>query len=243
MDERSSTKLAAAAIIEVIAVCSVYIALAHLAVAKDIFGSASWFDYFSPTESVVAASFTTGALAQLALVAILLSVPGFPHARNAIWTLFQSATRNGWTIALSVLAVEVIALYLGWIKDFSKLVDVSPFGISMSLVPAFDGVTQEIVFRGYVILRLASGGVSRSWQIMISGILFAAIHFSYVTDLNHSSFQLMILSLMPMFGTFGLGCAWAVAFQQSGYKLLPVVTSHVLVIILAQPWLAMSYAT
>ena len=113
----------------------------------------------------------------------------------------------------------------------------------MSLVPALDGITQEIVFRGYVILRLASNGISRFGQIFLSGILFAAIHFSYVTELDPSTVGSTILSLMPLIGTFGLGAAWAFAFQQSGYKLLPVVTSHVLVIILVQPWLAISFAT
>jgi hypothetical protein len=167
----------------------------------------------------------------------------FPHAREAVLTLSQPAARNGWVIALSVLAFEVVALYLGWIKDLSKLADVSPFGVSMSLIPALDGVTQEIVFRGYVILRLAGGGVSRFGQIFLSGILFAAIHFSYVTEMDVSTFGSAIHSVIPLVGTFGLGAAWAFAFQQSGYRLLPVVTSHVLVIILVQPWLAMSYAT
>jgi hypothetical protein len=234
---------ATAAVIETVVVCAIYIGLAQLAVAKDIFGASGWFQDFSPIESDVAAGFTTGAIAQLALVLALISTPVFPHARKAVLTLFQPAARGGWAIALSVLAVEVVALYFGWIRDLSKLADTSVFGISMSLVPALDGITQEIVFRGYVILRLASNGTSRFGQIFLSGILFAAIHFSYVTELDPSTVGSTILSLMPLIGTFGLGAAWAFAFQQSGYKLLPVVTSHVLVIILVQPWLAISFAT
>lgn len=229
--------------IETVVVCAIYIFLAQLAVAKDIFGASGWFQEFSPTESVVAAGFTTGAIAQLVLVLALIATPMFPHAREAVLTLFQPADRSGWVIALSVLVVEVVALYFGWIKDFSKLADMSRFGISMSLVPALDGITQEIVFRGYVILRLASSGVSRFGQIFLSGIMFAAIHFSYVTEFDVSTFGSAMLSLMPLVGTFGLGAAWAFAFQQSGYRLLPVVTSHGLVIILVQPWLAMSVAT
>lgn len=86
----------------------------------------------SPIESGVAAPLTTGAIAQLALVAVLTAVTIFPDTRKAVLTLFQPAARPGWAIALSVLAVEVVVLYVGWIKDFSKLADVGLLGVSMS---------------------------------------------------------------------------------------------------------------
>lgn len=230
------------ALSETVAVGAVYISLAHLAVARDVFAASRWFPGFSGLESEVAASFTTGVIAQAAIVALLIALPCFPQVRQAISTLRQPAAARGWNIAISVLVIDVVVLYVGWIGDFGKLLDTSAFGLSMSLVPAMDGITQEIVFRGYVLLRLAGAGVSRIGQILVSGVLFASLHFSYGTDLDLSSCLTVLMALIPFAGTFGLGAAWAFAFQESGYRLLPVVVSHVLVVFLIQPWLAMSYA-
>lgn len=230
------------AIAEVASVGFLYIVLARAAVAHDLFGASRWFPRFSDLEAGIAGGFTNGVIVQVLLVACLVALPGFASVRRAIATLLEPATRPGWIIAIAVMVVDVAVLYAGWIGDFGKLFDTSPFGLSMSLVPAIDGVTQEIVFRGYVILRLASAGVGRFWQIVLSGLLFGAIHFSYGQSFDPGSLASLIAALVPFAGTFGLGAAWAFAFQASGYRLLPVVVSHVLVVFLAQPWLATAYA-
>lgn len=242
MKERHKTTAKTNAFFETIVVCTIYIALSNIAVAKDIFGATQWFLGFSEIESHLAGGFTTGAIIQMVLVIVLISIPYFPDVRKSISTLLQPAKKSGWRIALTILLIEVIVLYLGWIKEFDKLFDTSTFGISMSIVPSFDGLTQEIIFRGYVILRLARSGISQTWQIIVSGILFAAIHIPYVAVPSQDLINVISASLIPLVGTFGLGAAWAFAFQQSEYKLMPVVVSHVLVIVLVQPWLAYSYA-
>ena len=230
------------AFFETATVCIIYIVLSNLAVAKDIFGATQWFSGFSQIESNIPGGFTTGAITQIILIIVLISIPIFPDVRKAISTLIQPATSKGWRIALIILLIEVIVLYLGWIKDLDKLYDTSSFGISMSIVPSFDGLTQEIIFRGYLILRLARSGISAPWQIIISGILFAAIHIPYMAVPNQDFSLIVGASLIPLAGTFSLGAAWAFAFQQSGYKLMPVVASHILVIAIVQPWLALAYA-
>lgn len=242
MIQRHLTNTKTIAFIETALVCSIYIALSNLAVAKDIFGATQWYSEFSEIETNIAGGFTTGAITQIILIIILISIPFFPDARKAISTLRQPARSSGWRIALIILLIEVIVLYLGWIKDFDKLFDISTFGISMSIVPSLDGLTQEIIFRGYVILRLARSGISLKWQIIVSGILFAAIHIPYVAVPSQELSTLISASLIPLAGTFGLGAAWAFAFQQSGYKLMPVVISHILVIAIVQPWLAYAYS-
>ena len=241
MNERHPTPKTTA-IVETILVCTIYIAISNLAVAKDIFGASQWFPRFSDIESDVAGGFTTGAITQIILVIALIILPFFPDARKAISTLRLPAAKNGWRIAMIILLIEVIVLYLGWIKEFDKLFDASTFSISMSIVPSFDGITQEIIFRGYVILRLARSGVSRTWQIILSGIMFATIHIPYFSLADQDLITMFSGFLIPMAGTFGLGTAWAFAFQQSEYKLMPVVVSHILVIALVQPWLAYTYA-
>ncbi len=242
MNDKHLTTKKTTAFFETILVCTIYIALSNIAVAKDIFGATQWFTRFSEIESNIAGGFTTGAITQLALVITLIVLPFFPDARKALSTLHQPAAKSGWTIALIILLIEVVVLYLGWIKDIDKLFDTSTFGISMSIIPSLDGVSQEIIFRGYVVLRLARSGVPRTWQILLSGILFAAIHITYVSFADKDFLSILGGFIFPIAGTFSLGAAWAFAFQQSEYKLLPVVVSHVLVIALVQPWLAYFYA-
>ncbi len=227
------------ALLETLFVGFAYIILARSAVGMDFFGASGWFPAFSEAESQVAGEMTNGAIAQIFLVAILLVVP---QVRQAISTIWQSAPKSGWIIAGSVLMVDVITLYAGWIGDFGKLIDMSPFGISMSVIPSFDGITQEIIFRGYVILRLAQAGISRFGQIAASGFLFGSIHFGYGQMLDLNSLSSLLSMFVPFAGTFGLGAAWAFAFQESEYKLQPVIVSHMLVIVFVQPWLALSYS-
>ncbi len=242
MNKRNHTTTKPIAFFETILVCAMYIALSNIAVAKDIFGASKWFHGFSEVESTIAGGFTTGAITQIILVIALISIPYFSDVRKSISSLLLPAPTRGWKIALTILLFEVIILYLGWIKDFNKLFDTSAFGLSMSLVPSFDGISQEIVFRGYVILRLARSGFSKTSQILVSGMLFAAIHINYATGPSHNLITMIGATLAPLAGTFGLGAAWAFAFQQSDYKLMPVVVSHILVIIFVQPWLAYIYA-
>lgn len=242
MKQIQSTNSKTIAFFEVIVVCSLYIALSNLAVSNDVLGASQWYPGFTEIQSKVASGFTTGAIVQCMLVIVLLAIPFFPDIRRAVATLRQPAAINGWRIALIILIIEVIVLYLGWIKEFDRLLDSSTFGISMSIVPSFDGISQEIIFRGYVLLRLARCEVSRTWQIVVSGLLFAAIHIPYTADSSLDMSIWISHSLMPLAGTFSLGAAWAFAFQQSKYRLMPVMVSHVLVIALVQPWLALVYS-
>ncbi|WP_445383038.1 CPBP family intramembrane glutamic endopeptidase [Robiginitalea sp. IMCC43444] len=242
MQQRHLTDSKTTAFLESILVCGVYIVVSNAAVAKDIFGATQWFSEFSAVESAIAGGFTTGALTQFLLMLLLVLFPFFPDARKALLSLREPASSKGWKIAISVLLIQVLVLYLGWIKDFSKLTDSSTFGISMSIVPAVDGISQEVLFRGYVILRLARSGVSSLWQIILSGALFAAIHIPYISYPGPDLANTVWTTLMPFAGTFSLGAAWAFAYRQSNYKLMPVMVSHILVIVLVQPWLAYVYS-
>lgn len=201
-------------------------------------GLAIYKGVFFGTEEELAASFTRGALVQLAFVAAFLLVTRNRAVRKAAHSLSEPAARPGWIIALIVAVVDIGVLYAGWIPERSRALELSLFSVSMSLVPALDGLAQEMIFRGYVVLRMAEAGFSRWSQIVISGGLFGALHFGYGQLGKGAPF---FDFLVPALGTFGLGAAWAFCFQESGNKLLPVVFSHVVVIVAVQPWLALSY--
>ena len=103
----------------------------------------------------------------------------------------------------------------------------------LSAVPAADGWSQEVTFRGYVLFRLARGGVPALAQVLISGGLFAAIHIGYAGEGTWAT-------LAPLVGTFMLGCFYAWSVQSGRGSLKPVVFCHVLIIVIEQPWLALA---
>lgn len=221
------------ALTEVFVVCGIYILLARAGVAADWLQTQSWAPFSSQVQNKIAGGFFNGAVAQLILVGLLLISPVGAPARRALASLFLSAPLRGWTIAFSVAIVDIAILYAGWIGDFSHLVDGTAFGLTMSVIPAIDGFSQELIFRGYLILRLMDGGLPRPALAAVSGFMFSLIHINYGGSYN----------LAPILGTFGLGVAWAFAFLESDRKLAPVVASHMLVIAAVQPWLALHYAT
>ena len=140
-------------------------------------------------------------------------------------------------IATAIVVVEVGVIAAFFIPDPSLLFRISIFSVTMALVPALDGFTQEVVFRGYLLRRLDGAGFGKVFQILLSGLAFGALHFNYGGG-GGSVFAMFI----PALGTFGLGAALAVACQKSDYRILPVVVAHVLLIIILQPWLALASA-
>lgn len=109
----------------------------------------------------------------------------------------------------------------------------SELNLILSVVPAADGWSQEVLFRGYVLLRLARAGVPAVAQILLSGILFAAIHVGYVGETAWEA-------LSPLVGTFMLGSFYAWAVHSGRGSLKPVICCHMLIIVVLQPWLALA---
>jgi hypothetical protein len=89
------------------------------------------------------------------------------------------------------------------------------------------------MFRGYVLFRLARAGLAPVVQILVSGSLFAAIHFGYAGE---TAWEIV----SPLAGTFMLGCFYAWAVRSGGGSLKPVICCHVLIIVVLQPWLALA---
>jgi membrane protease YdiL (CAAX protease family) len=110
------------------------------------------------------------------------------------------------------------------------VLEASALNLVLSAVPAADGWSQEVLFRGYVLLRLARADVPAAAQILLSGLLFAAIHFGYAAE-----------NAWPLVGTFMLGCFYAWAVRSGGGSLKPVIVCHMLIIVVLQPWLALAY--
>ena len=113
-----------------------------------------------------------------------------------------------------------------------QIFELSSRNAVLSAVPAFDGWSQEVIFRGYVVYRLARGGLPVPALFAFSALSFAAIHVGYVgAD--------FVVVFWPMFGTAVLGAflTWPVLLARGA--LLPAVVCHIALIAIVQPWLAL----
>lgn len=218
------------ALAEVLIVGLLFVFVAHLFVnAVDLTRFIP--EDFSATERTIGAGFLAGAIIQITLV-IGLAVMS-KDMRRAFGACFKFGNLPAWGAALIALGIHVATLTLFFIKDPTLIIEPSFRNLLLSTVPAFDGWSQEVMFRGYVIFRLARSGAPAFVQILLSAFLFSAIHVGYMgADLASM--------IWPMFGTAVLGGFFAWSVRLGGGALMPVVFAHTALIIIIQPWLALS---
>lgn len=208
-----------------------YIAFSHWAVRQ--FDAAPLFaNALDTREAEVGGVFLIGAVAQLlfVLAAIILSVPEFREAARAT---VRRAPRQAWFIALTAAAIQCATVAAFFLPDPSQIVEISGRHAVLGVLPLADGWTQEMMFRGYVLFRLAKANVPAMGQIPASAIAFASIHLGYI-----GSDGLGVL--WPLIGTATLGAmlAWSVVVARG--SILPATVAHLVILIVVQPWLGMA---
>ncbi|HEX8225465.1 MAG TPA: CPBP family intramembrane glutamic endopeptidase [Allosphingosinicella sp.] len=220
------------ALAETGAVAAAYIAISLMSVSafdlSFVFPQA-WTD----AQRAVGSGFLTGALVQASLVLIGAFLLRSADLRRAVGMAFSPSTRKAWTIALIATAIHILTAILVFLPRPERVLEASPLNLVLSAAAAPDGWSQEVFFRGYVLLRLARGGVPGLAQVLISGALFAAIHIGYAGEG-------LWATLSPLVGTFMLGGFYAWAVQSGRGSLKPVVFCHMLIIVVEQPWLALA---
>jgi hypothetical protein len=219
------------AIAEAVAVAAVYIMVSTTAVgAIDL---AFLFPaHWSSMERATGSGFLTGAVVQVVLVLIAAYLLGNTDVRKAIAASLAPSSRQAWIIAGIATAIHIGTALLLFLPQPERVWELSQLNLILSAIPAADGWSQEVLFRGYVLFRLARAEVPAIAQILISGGLFAAIHMGYAGDTPWAI-------LAPLVGTFMLGCFYAWAVQIGRGSLKPVICCHVLIIVALQPWLAL----
>lgn len=220
------------AIIEVVSLAAAYILISTAAVRFSDLTSLFPVNW-SIAEKVTGSGFVTGAVVQVVLVVLGASVLGRKDLAQAIAASLQSSTSKAWTIAGIATAIHIGTAIALFVPQPERVAELSRLNLILSIVPAADGWSQEVLFRGYVLLRLARAGIAPLAQILISGGLFAAIHFGYA---GKSAWEF----LSPLVGTFMLGSFYAWAVRSGGGSLKPVIVFHVLIIVVLQPWLALA---
>ena len=216
---------------EVALVTAVYIAVSRFAIAS-VDAAPALPDYLSAREAAVGGVFLVGAIAQLLFViaAAAASMPGF---REAIRNSWRAAPGEAWFIALAAGAIQCATIALFFIPEPTQIFEMSARNGLLSALAIIDGWSQEVVFRGYMLLRLAKAGLPVWLQIAASGAAFAAIHVGYI-----GSHGLGVV--WPLLGTATLGAVLALSVVRGKGSLLPAVTAHTLIILIVQPWLALA---
>ena len=203
-------------------------------------GNIAFFDgILSGLRQQIAAGFTRSLLAYMGYLAFLIYVIRSKTIADAIRSLRQPAPRDAWFIAGIAAAIQTVVLLGLFISNPERVFEASFFNVYTSLVTAIGGgLGEETIYRAFVIITLANAGFTRTTQVLLSGALFGASHMSW--SLAASDLGLLQI-LSPVLGTFGLGCVFAIAFQVSKHRLLPVVVAHGLINLIVEPWLAVSY--
>ena len=220
------------AVVETSAVAAAYIA-SSIAAVRTFDLSFLAPEVWTPAERAVGSGFLIGAFVQVSLVLVGAYLVGLVDLRRAITETFSPSTRKAWTIAVIATAIHIGTAVLVFLPQPERVWEASSVNLILSAVPAADGWSQEVFFRGYVLFRLARGGVPGLAQVLISGGLFAAIHTGYAGEGTWAM-------LSPLVGTFMLGCFYAWSVQSGRGSLMPVVFCHMLIIVIAQPWLALA---
>jgi hypothetical protein len=196
----------------------------------DISAALSWL---TREEAEVVSGFIVGSVSQIVAIALLWLLFRPAGLRDSVAATRISSNAEGWIIAGVIIAVEAVVMH-GFILDVGwRALEPSAVNVTGSLGPLMDGVTQEVFFRGYLILLLARGGHGRFVQLLFSSVAFSAIHVGYVGEAWKEA-------LLPLLGTMGLGAALGWAFIRGGYSLRPPIIAHVAILILVQPWLALA---
>lgn len=221
------------AAVEVVSVAALYI-LASTAAVNAVDANFLFPADWSLVERTAGGGFLTGALVQVVLVLLGACLLGRKDLQKAIAASLVASTRKAWIIAAIATTIHIGTAMLMVLPQPERVWELSGLNLILSAVPAADGWSQEVLFRGYLLFRLARAGVPAIVQILMSGSLFAAIHVSYAGETAWA-----ILS--PLVGTFMLGCFYAWAVQSGRGSLKPVICCHMLIIIILQPWLALAH--
>lgn len=216
---------------EVIAVTACYIVFAFAGLRLiDVSVALPWL---RAEDAQVVSGFIVGSLSQLIALILFWFLLQPVDLAEAVTTMSVASTAEGWFIAFTIIVVEAVVV-CGFILDIGwEAVEPSALNVTGSLAPLLDGVTQEVFFRGYVMLRLKRGGHGLVGQVLLSSLAFSTIHLGYVG----AEWSEAVAALL---GTFGLGAALAWAFIRSGYSLVPPIVAHVVTLAIVQPWLALA---
>ncbi len=100
------------------------------------------------------------------------------HFKSEIYITLQEmfTTKVNWLKYLYIFIIFTIYILIGSIIQNGKLEITGDFGINKIIIVIFVGLTEEMVFRGWL-LNAAISGNNKWIHIIINSVMFLAIHF------------------------------------------------------------------
>ena len=143
------------------------------------------------------------------------------HYKNDVYVSLKEMfnVRCNWGKYLPMFALFTIYLFVGAFITNGKIAIVDEFGIDKIIIVLFVGLTEEMVFRGWLLNATIEDG--RKWKgIIINAIMFLLIHFPvWIHDgvfiSNFTSFSFLSVPILSVI------FSWF--FIQSRNILIPII--------------------
>lgn len=183
----------------------------------------------------IGVSFCLGVLMFAAAWAIL-RVQGLDLGATG-WT--RPARWPGWVAGLGVAGLFLALAGTGpLLRGAPWLSDWSTFRIAGALTAALiGGLSEETVYRGFVISRARDLGLPAVAQVLLSGLLFGLAHVGW-GGLSGSFDPRAATAAMVSTGV--LGVLFACVYLLAGRSLWPSAAAHALINLAIEPWLMLS---
>lgn len=142
------------------------------------------------------------------------------HFRSDVYITLKEmvSTKVNWLKYLPVFAIFTVWILMGSILQNGKLEIVSSFGMNEVIIVAFVGLTEEMVFRGW--LLNATICEDRKWGgILLNAILFLIIHFPIWI---HKGIFLSSFADFSFLGIIALSIIFSLTFIKSKNILIPI---------------------
>jgi membrane protease YdiL (CAAX protease family) len=149
--------------------------------------------------------------------------------------LRPGAPPRGWVAAAAVAALFIwfnLALPL---REVTTLWEMSLFRVYNGLMAGVTaGVVEEVFFRGYMMTELDRAGFGSTIQVVVSAILYGAVHSVWGVTSGMFTMQLVGGAVI---GTAIFGAFCSAVYLASGRRLWPVIVAHAAIDLVIEPWL------
>lgn len=142
---------------------------------------------------------------------------------------------SGWIAA--GLAAAVYAVYTLWAVPEIRSVVLEASWFRALAVPLAlgSGLIEEMFFRHWLMSWFSAIGLGTVLQVVVSALIFAAVHTVWVV------FGRSWRAVLPiLLSTFGLGVLMSLVYLASGRVVLPAVVAHVAINLVIEPGLLLS---
>lgn len=149
----------------------------------------------------------------------------------------HSATSIPWAWTLAALVVLTYIAYTFWAVPFVKDHATSLTGLKLFAIPLalVSGTLEELLFRKFLMDWLDALGVVSILQVLATALAFGLAHSLWALFSQDARIILPVVA-----ATTTLGAALGVTYLLANRNALPVITAHIAINLVIEPWLLLS---